>query len=193
MRTTSRRVVTLSLLGASTFALMGCEPEEKVETTTYTSVESCVAAGTDTATCEKDFAAALAVHKDTAPRYDALAVCEEEHGVGQCEESAHAASSSGSSFMPFFMGYMVGNMLSNNTAGAAATRAVTPKPLYAVAGGGYASADGSLRASALSGKGTVGASAFKAPTATSTLAPMSKATVSSRGGFSTSRGVSMGG
>jgi uncharacterized protein YgiB involved in biofilm formation len=188
-----RRVVTLSLLGASTFALMACQPEDKVETTTYSSVDSCIAAGTDAATCEKDFAAALAVHQETAPRYDALAVCEEEHGVGQCEETAHAASSTGSAFMPFFMGYMMGNMLSNNSSGVATTRAMAPKPLYSVAGGGYASADGALRTSALSGKGTVGVSSFKAPAATATLAPMSRATVSSRGGFSTARGVSAGG
>lgn len=191
MKTSTRRVITLSLLGASTFALAACEPEEKVDATITTSAEACVAEGGDVATCEKDFAAALAIHQETAPRYDALAVCEEEHGAGNCEEKAHAAASGGSSFMPFFMGYMMGNILSNNgnTVGAR----VTPKPLYSVAAGGYSSADGAIQSKVLGGKASVGVSAFKAPPSTVSLPPMTKATVASRGGFSTARGVSSGG
>lgn len=190
MKLSVRRVVTLSLMGASSFALMACQHDEEADATVHRDVAACIAGGGDKAGCEADYALALTTHEETAPRYDALAVCEEEHGVGQCEEGTHAGSATGSSFMPIFVGYMIGSMMARNAT--AATR-LAPKPLYGVASGGYASADGAVRTNGLSGGGKIGASAFAKPPSTVTMAPMTKAMVAARGGFSTVRGVSAGG
>lgn len=183
-----RRIVVLSLMGASAFALSACR-DEQVQASVFTSTEACVAAGQDEATCRNEFRAAQSTHAQTAPRYDALAVCEEEHGKGQCSQAPHTASSSGSSFMPFFAGYMAGNLLSGSSGPASR---VAPKPLYPVAKGGYASADGAARTSALSGTTTARASHFTRPASTIKAAPMSRASVAARGGFGSAR-TSFGG
>lgn len=190
MKHSVRRVVTISLMGASSFALMACQHDEEADAEVHRDVAACIAGGGERTECETDYGQALSIHQETAPRYDALAVCEAEHGTGQCEEGAHAGSATGSSFMPLFVGYMVGSMIARN--GVAPTQ-LTPKPLYGVAAGGYASADGAVRTNGLSGAGKIGASAFAKPPSTVTMAPMTKAMVAARGGFSTVRGVSAGG
>lgn len=185
-----RRVVTLSVMGASSFALMACQPEEKVDAKVHRDVAACIAGGGDRTDCQAEYALAHSTHQETAPRYDALAVCEEQHGIGQCEEGVHSGSSTGTSFMPIFIGYMVGSMMARN---AVAPTPLAPKPLYGVAAGGYASADGAVRTSGLSGTAKIGASAFAKPPSTLTMAPMTKATIAARGGFSTRSNVSTGG
>ena len=190
MNLSERRVVTLSLMGASSFALMACQPEEKADAEVHRDVAACIAGGGERTACEADYALAITTHQETAPSYDELAVCEEEHGVGQCEEGAHAGSPTGSAFMPIFIGYMVGSMMARN---AVVPTKLAPKPLYGVAAGGYASADGAVRTNGLSGTAKIGASAFAKPPSTMTMAPMTKAMVAARGGFSTGRGVSTSG
>ena len=108
--------VALVLLGAAAFGLAGCT-EEKVDAQAFPDLKSCQeAAGLSSsftaADCAAAFAEAEALHVEAAPRYDSLAVCEEQHGAGACGTEQQAQSGgSGSIFMPLMMGYLLGNML----------------------------------------------------------------------------------
>lgn len=192
MRTTNRKIIILSLMGAGAFALTGCK-EDTVNASVHQNEQACVSAGFDAASCASEFKAAQTTHDQTAPRYDSLAVCEEQHGAGACEAPVANSGSSGGIFMPMLAGYMVGSMLSNNsnTAAGVAGR-VAPKPLYKSATGGYASADGKVTSPRLSGTSTTRASAMTRPSLTKNAAPMSRATVATRGGFGGAR-ASFGG
>ena len=102
--------------------------------------------------CERSFEQALAEHAVLAPRYDELALCEEQHGEGACapveaaggvpaspttEEATQAGGRA--SFMPFFMGYMIGNTLSSNRPGGYAGR-----PVYRDAQGQFFTSEGAV-------------------------------------------------
>lgn len=178
--TPRRRILTLSAMGVSAFALMGCQ-EEQMDALVITNPDACIAAGGDAAACEQSYQDALAQHEQTVPRYDAREVCEEVHGEDACVTS----SSGGSSFVPIMMGYMMGR-----SSGASAYQS---KALYPIKGGGYAPADGAARFNALNGTSRVGVSSFRAPQTTFGMPPMTKATVSSRGGFGGSIGGRAGG
>ncbi|WP_226781259.1 DUF1190 domain-containing protein [Oceaniglobus trochenteri] len=189
MRKRSNRVA-LCIVGAAAFTLAGCQ-EEQVDAQAYPDRESCEKAALSggllsAEDCDKAFAEAQELHVETAPRYDSLAVCEEQHGEGACgdEASATGGSGSGSIFMPLLAGYLVGNMLSNR-AGAARSQ-----PLYRTPGGGFAAPAGNTTYSSNSGKAKLGAGQFARPAATVGKPPMTRATAASRGGFgNTGRGV----
>jgi hypothetical protein len=70
-------------------------------------------------------------------------------------------------------------------------------PLYGVRGGGYATPAGDTRVGSVSGPATVRASGFQPAPSTASQAPLSRATVASRGGFGAARasggGSSFGG
>lgn len=179
MRPRSRHV-TAALLGAAAFALAACE-EEKVETVVVTDPAACAALGEfSRAECEEGYAEAKAQNDATAPRYDAMEVCEQEHGAGNCQPEV--TSSGGSVFMPILMGYMMGRMMGGFGA----------KPLYPAAGGGAATADGGTRFNGMNGKGAVAPASFQPAPATKNLAPMTKTQVQSRGGFGSSRTMAPG-
>jgi uncharacterized protein YgiB involved in biofilm formation len=189
---TSRRLASVSLLGLSAFGLAACQ-EERIDARTFTSEEACVAgAGGPGASftvedCRMAFLAAREEHLESAPRYDAMAVCESQHGEDMCVEDS---GGSGSIIVPLMMGYMMGQMMSQNAAG---------KALYPAAAGGFTTADGRTQV------GAVGATARVAPAALTKAAPtigkppMTQATVAQRGGFGASStaargvGVSSGG
>jgi uncharacterized protein YgiB involved in biofilm formation len=195
-RPTSRRLASVSLLGLSAFGLAACQ-EERIDARTFTSEEACVAgAGGPGASftvddCRTAFLAAREEHLASAPRYDAMAVCESQHGEDMCVEEPGGG---GSIIVPIMMGYMMGQMLSQNAA-----QATAGKALYPVAAGGFTTADGRTQV------GTVGATARVAPAALTKAAPtigkppMTQATVAQRGGFGASStaarvvGVSSGG
>ena len=85
--------------------------------------------------CRQSFAEAEQLHVESAPRYDSLQVCEEQHGVGNCgsEDQQVSNGGSGSIFMPLLAGYLIGSMLG----GAGMSRS---QPMYRTPQGGYTNA-----------------------------------------------------
>ncbi len=176
------KTVAITILGATAFALAGCQ-EEQVDASAFPDLQSCTTqaqnSGAFTAQdCDAAFAEAAALHVEAAPRYDSIAVCEEQHGQGNCGSEATATNGgSNSIFMPLIAGYLIGNMLSGR-GGAAASQ-----PLYKTANGKFSNAAGTSTFSNNAGSAKLGASQFARPAATAGKAPMSRATAMSRGGF----------
>jgi uncharacterized protein YgiB involved in biofilm formation len=203
LRSTAVRGV---LVGVSAFALTACE--EPVDLTFFSDVDQCTAAAAESpefspGDCERTFKEAMAEHAVLAPRYDELSLCEEQHGAEACAPvevaggvpgeaagaEAAATQASGSVFMPLFMGYMIGNALSRSSASGYVGR-----PVYSDAKGGLFSSDG--RRMGFAGPGsTVRATpaAVRAPALSAPAAPMTRATISARGGFGAARTASFGG
>lgn len=191
------RTVQATLVGVSAFALAACD--EPVDLSFFQDVGQCrteaaSSAEFDAGDCDAAFAMAMEEHAVLAPRYDELALCEEQHGAGQCgtpEEAGGAddpAHAGGPSFMPFFMGYMIGNALRGPQS------AVAGRPLYADGRGGLFSTTGQKMGFA--GAGSVvraSPAALREPAATAVAAPMTRAVVASRGGFGAARSASFGG
>lgn len=178
------RQVSLALLGAAAFSLAACK-EETVESVVVRNPQDCAAlSGFSRTECEAGLKEAQAQHEATAPRYDALAVCEEQHGEGQCQQEA-GASGGGSVFMPILAGYMLGRML-----GGAGAAGLGSKPLYQTRGGGFATADGKARVNGLGGTAAISKSGYGASAVTKGAAPMSRADVAAKGGFGASRTMS---
>lgn len=192
------RFVQTTLLGASAFALSACE--EPVDLTFFESTEACHAAAAQPGSeftagdCDEAGLDALREHAVLAPRYESLALCEEEHGVAACatpEEAGGAVDQTyaGSSYMPFFMGYMLGNALSNRGGTAYAGR-----PVYSDTQGRSFSTDGQRLGFAGSGaKVAASPATLRSPAVSSIAAPMSRATVRASGGFGAARAASFGG
>lgn len=195
------RTVRGALLGMSAFALTACE--EPIDLTFFSDVDQCTAAAAESSEfsvgdCERAFEQALAEHAVLAPRYDELALCEEQHGAEACAPVEVAggvpseepvASQAGVGFMPFFMGYMIGNALGRSSPGGYAGR-----PVYSDAKGGLFSSDGKKMAFAGPGSTVSGTpAAARAPALSAPMAPMTRATVSTRGGFGAARTASFGG
>lgn len=174
--------VAIAIVGASAFALAGCE-EEKVDAAAFPDLQSCIdqAALSSTFTrqdCETSFAEAEALHVEAAPRYDSIAVCEEQHGEGACgSEAAATQGGSGSIFMPLLAGYLIGNMLGGRSGMAAA------QPLYKTADGKFTNAARSSTFSTNKGAAKLSTSQFARPATTVGKTPMTRATAASRGGF----------
>ena len=176
------RTAALAIVGAASFALAGCR-EEPVEAQAFPDLESCRSAVGPTSLfseqdCTDAFAEAETLHAETAPRYDSLAVCEEQYGEGNCGSEAQATSGgSGSIFMPLLAGYLMGNMMSGRSGMAAA------QPLYKTSDGRFTNAARSSTFSGNSGSTKMSTSQFVRPASTVGKAPMTRATATSRGGF----------
>lgn len=178
------RTVALTILGAAAFTVAGCR-EEQVDAQAFPDLASCQAAAGDGALftdeqCRQAFAEAETLHVESAPRYDSLAVCEEQHGQGNCGSEAEqtGGGGSGSIFMPLLAGYLIGNMLGRAGSGMAASQ-----PIYRNASGGFTNAARTSTFSSNSGRGTMGTQQFTRPARTVGQAPMTRATAASRGGF----------
>ncbi|MFV0245865.1 MAG: DUF1190 domain-containing protein [Qingshengfaniella sp.] len=178
------RTAALMIVGAASFSLAGCR-DEAVDAQAFPDLQSCLnAAGPDSLfspeDCQTGFDQAQALNVETAPRYDSLAVCEEQYGVGNCGSEAQASpGGSGSIFMPLIAGYLIGSMMSGGRGAAA-------QPLYRTADGRFTNPAGNATYSNNTGKAKLSPAAFtKAPT-TVGKPPMSKATAVSRGGFGAS-------
>ncbi|WP_444667416.1 DUF1190 domain-containing protein [Cereibacter changlensis] len=179
MRKRSSRVA-LAIVGAAAFTLAGCR-EEEVEAQAFPDLASCKAEANrggqfSSADCDASFAEAEEIHVESAPRYDSLQVCEEQHGVGNCGDESQVTGSGGMGgiFMPLLTGYLIGSMLSGGRAA---------QPLYRTSDGRFTNAAGTSTYSGNSGRTTLGASQFTRPAATIGQPPMSRATVAQRGGF----------
>ncbi|MGR3481427.1 DUF1190 domain-containing protein [Salipiger marinus] len=186
------RTVALAIVGAASFALAGCR-EEQVDAQAFPDLESCREASTtgglfSVEDCNTAFAEAEELHVETAPRYDSLQVCEEQHGEGACGSEAQATSGgSGGIFMPLLAGYLLGNMLGGRGMGA--------QPMYRSADGRFTNANGAAFSSN-TGRAKMGSGIFARPAATVGKPPMTRTTAASRGGFGStggSRGMGFGG
>lgn len=181
------RTIRLALLGAAAFGVSGCIPET-VETQVFPSLSECTAAAAGGVSqysaqdCEQAFALAEVAHSETAPRYDELALCEEQHG-GECVADPAAAASSGGGgiFMPLMMGYMMGSMMSNGRATMGA------QPLYRTSTGSFSTPSGATTLNANRGGIDLAPSNFRAAPAVSVAQPMTRASVRATGGFGAGR------
>jgi uncharacterized protein YgiB involved in biofilm formation len=192
------RAATALLMGAAAFTLTGCD--EPRDLTFFENPDQCRSAAKfaefSAADCDAAFQTALAEHATQAPRYDSLALCEEQHGAGVClppEQAGGApdpaqAHSGGVSYMPFIMGYMMGNMMSSGAASYAG------RPLYRDAqSGALRSSAGERMGFAAPGSKVAGAaSQIKPVIAARPAPPMSRATVASAGGFGAARTIGQG-
>ena len=174
--------VAIAIVGAAAFTLAGCR-EEQVDASAFPDLQSCLdqapQGGLFTAEdCEASFAQAEQLHVEAAPRYDSIQVCEEQHGEGACgSEAAQTQGGSGSIFMPLLAGYLMGNMLGGRGGMAAS------QPLYKTSDGRFTNPAGTSTFSNNRGSAKLNTANFARPTSTIGKAPMSQATVRSRGGF----------
>ncbi|SHJ01728.1 Uncharacterized conserved protein YgiB, involved in bioifilm formation, UPF0441/DUF1190 family [Palleronia salina] len=175
------RTAGVLLLGSAAFGLAACQ-EDRVEATVFPSVEECRALAElpqndfTVDDCASGFAEAQEVHRESAPRYESEALCEEQHG-GEC--AVETRSDGSSIFLPLLAGYMIGNMMGGRGMGA--------KPLYRTPGGSFATPGGGTVLSGNRGSTTLRSSSFGASPNTRTAAPLSRAAVQSRGGFGAAR------
>ena len=174
-----RRALMGVVLGTSAFALAACEEEVDavvLEQDFDCSADADLPFGMTTDQCEDLRETAIEEHQASAPRYDAVDVCEEQHGAGNCQ--AAEAVGGGSIFMPLLAGYMIGNMMSNNA------RSYRARPLVGGSSGGYLTTDGRTRIGSLGGATKVTSRALTTTPATTIGRPaMTRATVGARGGF----------
>lgn len=191
-RTTSMRVLTIGLLTVSAFALAACQ--EDGEAQSFANVEQCISASkmVEAKFTEKDcrdgFAMATAENEKSAPRYDAMALCEEEHGANACV--AEQRSDGSSVFMPLMTGYMLGSWMNSDKDRDYRHSYV---PMYPIKGGGYATSTG-YYSSSYGNKSYASPSVLSSkPVSTFKSAPMSKVSIASRGGFGGAKIGSFGG
>jgi uncharacterized protein YgiB involved in biofilm formation len=176
------RTVAITILGAAAFALAGCQ-EEVVDAAAYPDLQSCTDAANaqglfSSQDCKTAFAEAEALHVEAAPRYESLAVCEEQHGKEACGPEVEATQGgSGSIFLPLMAGYLMGSMLGGRSGMAA------NQPLYKTADGKFTNAARSSTFSGNTGAAKLATSQFTRPAATVGKSPMTRATAVSRGGF----------
>ncbi|WP_335947237.1 MULTISPECIES: DUF1190 domain-containing protein [Salipiger] len=179
------RTAALAIVGAASFALAGCR-EEPVEAQAFPDLESCRSAVGPTSLfseqdCTDAFAEAETLHAETAPRYDSLAVCEEQYGEGNCGSEAQATSGgSGSIFMPLLAGYLIGNMLGGQ-------RGLAAQPMYRNANGRFTTPAGGTTYANNTGRANLNPSTFNKAPVTAGKPPLTRATAASRGGFGGSK------
>lgn len=131
MKHKTPKIILASLLSVSMIALQGCVLDDDNSTdiaaAAFPDPVSCFAEakrqrdayndGTSTdgititeSMCRQAFAATSAAYEETAPRYDAKAVCEEESGgTGSCKQEVRPDGTS--VWMPLLAGFMVGRLL----------------------------------------------------------------------------------
>lgn len=191
-RSRTMRPLTIGLIGASAFVLAACKPETE-QATAFPDLKSCIAesakpgASVTEDQCTTAYAQAVQTNVESAPRYDAMTACEEQHGVGNCQAQVSPEGGGGGSiFMPLLTGFLLGKMLSGG--------GLMSQPLYPQKGGGFAT-PGGQGFNTNRGSATVPTSTFNKPATTFDKAPMSskpttgwnnKSTVKSTGGFGSS-------
>lgn len=198
-----RRGARAVMLGGAAFGLAACGAEEQADLTYFETLEQCERNAGETfgftvEDCAATFAEARAEHAIAAPRYDSLALCEEQHGEGVCgteaalvtealdgdavvapEEGEVREAGGGSIFMPLMLGYMMGNAMSG--------RGWLGRPLYPSASrAGLYTAGGRPLGTAAPGAALRGDQALLRP-ATASMRPMGRAEVAARGGFGAAR------
>lgn len=108
------RTAALLLMGTAPLLLTACDSESSASRQgLYTSVEACVTATNDSATCKQAFAKAEQQATTEAPRYADRAQCEANYGADKC---AQRSDNSGHSFFgPMMTGFFLSQMLRNGT------------------------------------------------------------------------------
>ena len=201
-RSPHMRKVTLGVAAISVFAVTACR-EEIVPVNLIDNPAECASQpGMTLDICEEAAREAAETHLETAPRYDGLALCEEQHGAGNCEADPVAAQSGGggmgSIFMPMMMGYLLGNMMGGGGRAAATAADTRTAPLYPTANSTNVRTATGTSINPGTFAGQMPASSFnRAPTTAGRppmtqqqLRPMQQGSVRSTGGFGTR---SMGG
>ena len=106
-------LLSLGTIAISSLALAGCAGEPPGEVL-FTSVDQCITAGMDAQVCQAGYQDAMQAHLQSSPKFDGLAACEAEYGVGQCAEQQPVATGGGGSFFtPFLAGYLLSSTLNN--------------------------------------------------------------------------------
>lgn len=181
------KTAALFILGASAFALAGCQ-EEQTQASAFPDEASCRAQASEGGwftekDCTDAFAQAQVLHDETAPRYDSKELCETEHGPEACVQDG-GSGGGGGIFLPIMTGYLLGQALGG---GRVMSQPVIRTP------DGFSTPNGNTRLNAVNGSGTLSAQTFEKAAVTKGQAPMSRATVQQRGGFGQSGGARTGG
>ena len=151
---------------------------EGVDALSYNSVGECTAAGQIPASaCEEASAAATRQNAAGAPRFDAMDVCEEQHGAGACTQQV--ASNGNSFFSPLLTGFVVGQLLSGGNRGYQYSGLYRGRDGRQYTGGG--TGGGYLFRNPNTGGMQVGRQALAPPVATPRI--QTRSSVVSRGGF----------
>ena len=180
-RLRSRAVPTV-LMGMAALALAACEEDPTVQAQAFPDLASCLDEADEADApftaqdCETAFAAAQAVHSESAPRYEDEALCEEQHG-GECIAEGRPG---GTVFMPILTGYMLGRALSGNS------QALLAQPLVSRPGG-FATVSGDTRLTSNTGAAEMRTSSFRPAPSTRLAPPLSRAAVARTGGFGQTR------
>ena len=177
----SRKVVLTTLTAAGAAAVSGCGgadwSDNDAQGQVFSSVQECVSAGGDATECQAAYAQALADDPNSAPRFDARDVCEEEFGPGACQQRV-ASGGTGSVWMPLMAGFVIGNMIGDSD------RRHYYAPLYRNRRSGTWYHGGSSYGPLSRGSGgsyAFSRSGFTRPTGAPPV--YSRSTVASRGGF----------
>ncbi|MBO0663171.1 DUF1190 domain-containing protein [Jiella sp. MQZ9-1] len=96
----------------------GCSGENRPTEEAFSTPQQCADSGIDMQICEAEYQQALQKHLQTAPKFNAMATCEEQYGQGRCFETnaqGQAANGGGAGdfFVPFMTGYLVSSALAN--------------------------------------------------------------------------------
>ncbi|HKR75147.1 MAG TPA: DUF1190 domain-containing protein [Rhodanobacter sp.] len=106
------RAAALLLMGSAPLLLTACNSDSEASRQgLYTSVEACVAATNDSATCKQAFAKAQQEANADAPRYASRAECEANYGADKCAERSDVGNHS--FFGPMMTGFFLSQMLRN--------------------------------------------------------------------------------
>ena len=109
------RAAALLLMGSAPLLLTACNSDSEASRQgLYTSVEACVAATNDSATCKQAFAKAQQDATANAPRYASREQCEANYGADKCVERNDGNSHS--FFGPMMTGFFLSQLMRNGAA-----------------------------------------------------------------------------
>jgi uncharacterized protein YgiB involved in biofilm formation len=200
------RLVSLVLLagvGATAWTLGRVDPSQKEdEVVTFGNEAECAQVGGRTPEdCRAALAQAQAEHAKAAPRYEALADCETQHGAGRCEPGSRVGA--GSYFVPAMIGFMLARNLGQGLGArplyGAGLVPPPPPPRQEPAGGGggggasrwTSGGSGAYRTASGTVVQSPGAAGVARAPATVVRSAPSQPRIVSRGGFgSTGRAIS---
>jgi len=175
------RTAALLLMGSAPLLLTACNSDSEASRQgLYTSVEACVAATNDSATCKQAFAKASQEAATDAPRYASRAECEANYGADKCVERSDGGNHS--FFGPMMTGFFLSQMLRNGTA----TSAFNSAPAFRDGSGGWRRPDPGGSSSGAYGGGVYRSGAGGAMVPIN--ATPDRAVTVSRGGFGESAG-----
>ncbi|UTW59635.1 DUF1190 domain-containing protein [Kordiimonas sp. SCSIO 12603] len=116
MKRAKKLSLTLMAVGSATTLAACGDGDKREEVESYKDLESCLSAGVfSDQQCEDAYDKAKETHDSSAPRYDKVGLCEEQFGVGQCEQRTN--HNGGSFWSPFFTGYIISSLLNQPSYG----------------------------------------------------------------------------